>query len=292
MEKYNEASTLFKMALQSADPECKLIMENQVQRYSDKAAQIKNYLESSSVVQLSEIQGYNFSDPTPLVDYQTIGESILPLPFGVLPTLKTEPVNSAVPYTESYLWKSLGRLTSLLSLPNLSKSAPTDPEIGLDSSFVLLPSNDSSSQTGLRVKIDDDPEVDQIKSEVQKLILANQNLAMYNNSAGLHNLLSENVLLKQSILTFHNQLQKQSTSDKTKNRPVHEEESCQKRIDELEETIQVLNQILSEKQEEIEHLKVYEMKWKKLKEDARRKKKERSISFSESLCDKGLEHSG
>eukprot|EP01126_Amoeba_proteus_P025811 TRINITY_DN2564_c0_g1_i33.p1 TRINITY_DN2564_c0_g1~~TRINITY_DN2564_c0_g1_i33.p1 ORF type:complete len:112 (+),score=6.99 TRINITY_DN2564_c0_g1_i33:117-452(+) len=93
MEKYNEASTLFKMALQSADPECKLIMENQVQRYSDKAAQIKNYLESSSVVQLSEIQGYNFSDPTPLVDYQTIGESILPLPFGVLPTLKTGRLN-------------------------------------------------------------------------------------------------------------------------------------------------------------------------------------------------------
>jgi len=268
-----------------------------------KSKHIRDYIESSDAIHLSNDYeaSWDTSEIPALTEYPSFRESIGPLASGLYPATGEEFVNSYSPSSPyhfpdvDYLWKGLGKIMSFI--PTFQGySSHNDPEIGLNSSFVLIP-GENIPVAGDRVVISSDistaehQELERLRAENQKLRMENRQLAQTNaqllrcnvSVSGVKDLLQENTILKKSIVGFRQHMQKQPSLWAPSTMPPQQQipldsDAYSKRIIVLEETVRGLYQKLEAKDAEIATLRPYKEKWEKLKEDARRKKKERTGS--------------
>jgi hypothetical protein len=261
-----------------------------IQKCDDHREQIQQYIESSDEISLSESQ--YLSNSSVYRESELGGESMLFPSLQNREVLDESTINS---YWGGYLWDKVEVLFGLLHpyaeqlqnyqhgiQPNLTKRE----EITLDSSFILLPKEESCQRISLNdpvIKMPDPYEkIKELESKNSLLQLQLSQTIKMKQPKGVTNLMNENTKLKKSIIDFSNHLQKHNNFRKAMTVSAHEQQSAsdmELQNKELIMKIVTLENELLKKDKEIEAEKE---KWLNIKREASARKKQRESSVSPS----------
>jgi len=248
---------------------------------------IQQYIESSDEISLSESQ--YLSNSSIYRESELGGESML---FPSLQNREVMDESTINSYWGGYLWDKVEVLFGLLhpyaeQLQNYqhgTKPLPTKrEEITLDSSFILLPKEESSHRISLNdpveKKVDPYERIKELESKNALLQFQLSQTMKMKQPLGVTNLMNENTKLKKSIIDFSNHLQKHNNLRKAMSVSAHDNKpsDMESQNQELIMKIAMLENELLKKDKEIEAEKE---KWLKIKREASARKKQRESSVS------------
>jgi len=299
--KYVDAANQCSDALQTADQATKSILEKLLSRYSEKAQQIQEYLDTPSISVMEDSQNIS-------VWPGSVADSFMP--FGTLlhgadssvevveppPTTNAGTFRSIMTGIETLFTKYIYNPSSI-PLSELSTETPVD----LNSSFILLSDGPdiNPNDFGKRVTLGEhlkntdadssnrptavDPHIESLLAEIKTLKASNQALKEANlkltetclRLPAVHGLIQENTHLKKSFINFRKQVTTLASQySQAESRP-RAQSRTPDRIHALEENIRSLHEKLEAKDAQIQELEEFRVKWEKLKHDARQKRKAR-----------------
>jgi hypothetical protein len=285
LDKYNLAITLFKKALPLADNNTQPTIEKLMKRYSEKAQQIKDYIESTKSILLSDGE-----DSENEINEQTLE------PLQELDITDESPQNTGL----WNIWQNFEKLIGLLPSSGHHLVRPksiikkSDGDLS-DSSFVVVSDSEDCKNNN----------IEELKAEIEALKETNAALNMkYQNLVKQHyiptvveDLLQENVMLKKSISTFRYQFQKHTESMRASMinpglspipqakmlSPMRKPGGLQVPDDTSpHEVIRQLKAKLETKDKEIEELKKYKKRYEKIMNRAKKKKESSMVDSSTS----------
>jgi len=252
--------------------------------------QIQQYIESSDEINLSESQ--YLSNSSVYRESELGGESML---FPSLQNREVLDESTINAYWGGYLWDKVEVLLGLLhpyaeQIQNYQHGIQPNPtkreEITLDSSFILVPIEESGQRISLNDpvinKVDPYEKIKELESKNSLLQLQLSQTIKMKQPKGVTNLMNENTKLKKSIIDFSNHLQKHNNLRKAMTVSAHEQQPAsdmELQNKELIMKIATLENELLKKDKEIETEKE---KWLTLKREASARKKQRESSVSPS----------
>jgi len=290
---YHSALLLFEETKESCE---KLILNHSGENFATlnsilekcnvQREQIQQYIESSDEINLSESQ--YLSNSSVYRESELGGESML---FPSLQNGEVMDDSTISPYWGGYLWDKVEVLFNLLQpyteqLQNYQHGIHPNPtkreEITLDSSFILLPKEES----GQRISLNDpvinkgDPyeKIKELEAKNSLLQLQLSQTIKMKQPKGVTNLMNENTKLKKSIIDFSNHLQKHNNLRKAMSVSAtheHKPSDMELQNQELIMKIASLENELLKKDKQIEAEKE---RWVKLKIEASTRKKQRESS--------------